>query len=188
MRRFFAVLTVVAAVVVSPVRVRVQHLQRQKSSARCTSRRRARAPVTAASTMRWPCSTRSSFRRRSPVRQVLKGDPDVWHRGVGHRDEHLGQSVCRACAPRRSFRMVWWPWVARRRSARKASGSANTSAPSRCSTPKATRRTSARARWRTKIAMERIYKKYPEDLEAAAFYALAVDQTALPTERHSRTN
>src|SRR5439155_1011364 len=32
-------------------------------------------------------------------------------------------------------------------------------------------------------AMERIYTKYPTDLEAAAFYALAVDQTALPTDK-----
>ena len=32
-------------------------------------------------------------------------------------------------------------------------------------------------------AMERIYTKYPKDLEAAAFYALAVDQTALPTDK-----
>ena len=32
-------------------------------------------------------------------------------------------------------------------------------------------------------AMEPIYTKYPDDLEAAAFYALAVDQTALPTDK-----
>jgi hypothetical protein len=32
-------------------------------------------------------------------------------------------------------------------------------------------------------AMEQIYKKYPKDLEAAAFYALAVNQTALPTDK-----
>ena len=32
-------------------------------------------------------------------------------------------------------------------------------------------------------AMEGIYKKYPKDLEAAAFYALSVDQTALPTDK-----
>src|SRR5947209_2619628 len=32
-------------------------------------------------------------------------------------------------------------------------------------------------------AMERIYTKYPTDLEAAAFYALSVDQTALPTDK-----
>ena len=32
-------------------------------------------------------------------------------------------------------------------------------------------------------AMEQIYAKYPKDLEAAAFYALAVDQTALPTDK-----
>jgi hypothetical protein len=32
-------------------------------------------------------------------------------------------------------------------------------------------------------AMEQIYKKYPKDLEAAAFYALAVDQTAQPTDK-----
>ena len=32
-------------------------------------------------------------------------------------------------------------------------------------------------------AMEKIYKKYPKDLEAAAFYALAVDQTAPPTDK-----
>jgi len=32
-------------------------------------------------------------------------------------------------------------------------------------------------------AMEQIYTKYPNDLEAAAFYALAVDQTALPTDK-----
>ncbi len=32
-------------------------------------------------------------------------------------------------------------------------------------------------------AMERIYTKYPNDLEAAAFYALAVDQTAPPTDK-----
>jgi glyoxylase-like metal-dependent hydrolase (beta-lactamase superfamily II) len=32
-------------------------------------------------------------------------------------------------------------------------------------------------------AMERIYKTYPNDLEAAAFYALAVDQTAPPTDK-----
>jgi 1,2-phenylacetyl-CoA epoxidase PaaB subunit len=32
-------------------------------------------------------------------------------------------------------------------------------------------------------AMEQIYKKYPKDLEAAAFYALAVDQTAPPTDK-----
>ncbi len=32
-------------------------------------------------------------------------------------------------------------------------------------------------------AMEQIYTKYPKDLEAAAFYALAVDQTALPTDK-----
>jgi hypothetical protein len=32
-------------------------------------------------------------------------------------------------------------------------------------------------------AMERIYKKYPKDLEAAAFYALSVDQTAPPTDK-----
>jgi tetratricopeptide (TPR) repeat protein len=41
-------------------------------------------------------------------------------------------------------------------------------------------------RTRTKAyeeAMERIYTKYPEDLEAAVFYALAVDQDALPTDK-----
>jgi tetratricopeptide (TPR) repeat protein len=32
-------------------------------------------------------------------------------------------------------------------------------------------------------AMEQIYTKYPKDLEAAAFYALSVDQTALPTDK-----
>ena len=32
-------------------------------------------------------------------------------------------------------------------------------------------------------AMEQIYTKYPNDLEAAAFYALSVDQTALPTDK-----
>jgi tetratricopeptide (TPR) repeat protein len=32
-------------------------------------------------------------------------------------------------------------------------------------------------------AMEKIYKKYPKDLEAAAFYALSVDQTAPPTDK-----
>jgi len=32
-------------------------------------------------------------------------------------------------------------------------------------------------------AMERIHEKYPKDLEAAAFYALAVDQTAPPTDK-----
>ena len=32
-------------------------------------------------------------------------------------------------------------------------------------------------------AMEQIYLKYSKDLEAAAFYALAVDQTALPTDK-----
>jgi AcrR family transcriptional regulator len=32
-------------------------------------------------------------------------------------------------------------------------------------------------------AMEQIYTKYPKDLEAAAFYALAVDQTAPPTDK-----
>jgi tetratricopeptide (TPR) repeat protein len=32
-------------------------------------------------------------------------------------------------------------------------------------------------------AMEQIYTKYPDDLEAAAFYALSVDQTALPTDK-----
>jgi tetratricopeptide (TPR) repeat protein len=32
-------------------------------------------------------------------------------------------------------------------------------------------------------AMEQIYAKYPQDLEAAAFYALSVDQTALPTDK-----
>ena len=32
-------------------------------------------------------------------------------------------------------------------------------------------------------AMAQIYTKYPKDLEAAAFYALSVDQTALPTDK-----
>ena len=32
-------------------------------------------------------------------------------------------------------------------------------------------------------AMERIYKTYPKDLEAAAFYALAANQTALPSDK-----
>ena len=32
-------------------------------------------------------------------------------------------------------------------------------------------------------AMEQVYKKYPDDKEAAAFYALAVNQTALPTDK-----
>jgi len=32
-------------------------------------------------------------------------------------------------------------------------------------------------------AMERIYTKYPNDREAAAFYALAIDQTAPPTDK-----
>ena len=32
-------------------------------------------------------------------------------------------------------------------------------------------------------AMERIYTTYPKDLEAAAFYALSVDQTAPPTDK-----
>ena len=32
-------------------------------------------------------------------------------------------------------------------------------------------------------AMEQIYTKYPDDLEATAFYALAVDQDALPTDK-----
>ena len=32
-------------------------------------------------------------------------------------------------------------------------------------------------------AMEQIYTKYPQDLEAAAFYALSVDQTAPPTDK-----
>jgi hypothetical protein len=32
-------------------------------------------------------------------------------------------------------------------------------------------------------AMERIYTRYPTDLEAAAFYALSVDQTAPPTDK-----
>jgi hypothetical protein len=32
-------------------------------------------------------------------------------------------------------------------------------------------------------AMEQIHAKYPNDLEAAAFYALSIDQTALPTDK-----
>ena len=32
-------------------------------------------------------------------------------------------------------------------------------------------------------AMEQIYRKYPDDREAATFYALAVNQTALPTDK-----
>jgi hypothetical protein len=32
-------------------------------------------------------------------------------------------------------------------------------------------------------AMEQIYKKYPQDREAAAFYAVSVNQTALPTDK-----
>jgi tetratricopeptide (TPR) repeat protein len=32
-------------------------------------------------------------------------------------------------------------------------------------------------------AMEQLYTKHPTDLEAAAFYALSVDQTALPTDK-----
>jgi hypothetical protein len=32
-------------------------------------------------------------------------------------------------------------------------------------------------------AMEQVHSKYPEDREAAAFYALAVNQTALPTDK-----
>jgi hypothetical protein len=32
-------------------------------------------------------------------------------------------------------------------------------------------------------AMQRIYNRYPDDLEAAAFYALSVDQTAPPTDK-----
>ena len=32
-------------------------------------------------------------------------------------------------------------------------------------------------------AMERVYRTYPDDREAAAFYALAVNQTALPTDK-----
>src|SRR5258708_6772081 len=32
-------------------------------------------------------------------------------------------------------------------------------------------------------AMAQIHAKYPKDLEAAAFYALSVDQTALPTDK-----
>ena len=32
-------------------------------------------------------------------------------------------------------------------------------------------------------AMEHVYRTYPEDREAAAFYALAVNQTALPTDK-----
>ena len=32
-------------------------------------------------------------------------------------------------------------------------------------------------------AMERVHAKYPKDLEAAAFYALSVDQDALPTDK-----
>src|SRR5215471_18905572 len=31
--------------------------------------------------------------------------------------------------------------------------------------------------------MEKIFTKYPDDFEAAAFYALAIDQDALPTDR-----
>jgi hypothetical protein len=31
--------------------------------------------------------------------------------------------------------------------------------------------------------MEKIFTKYPDDLEAAAFYALAIDQNALPTDK-----
>ena len=32
-------------------------------------------------------------------------------------------------------------------------------------------------------AMEKLYTKYPQDLEATVFYALAIDQTALPTDK-----
>ena len=32
-------------------------------------------------------------------------------------------------------------------------------------------------------AMEQVYRKYPSDTEAAAFYALSVNQTALPTDK-----
>jgi hypothetical protein len=32
-------------------------------------------------------------------------------------------------------------------------------------------------------AMEQVYLKYPEDREAAVFYALALDTTALPTDK-----
>jgi len=31
--------------------------------------------------------------------------------------------------------------------------------------------------------MEQVYLKYPEDREAAVFYALALDTTALPTDK-----
>ena len=43
--------------------------------------------------------------------------------------------------------------------------------------------TSARGRSPTRTRWSSIYKKYPKDLEAAAFYALAVDQTAPPTDK-----
>ena len=44
-------------------------------------------------------------------------------------------------------------------------------------------RRSGRACWRTRRGMERVSRENPDDMEATIFYALAVNQTALPTDK-----
>ena len=101
---------------------------------------------------------------------------------MGHRDGHVGQSVRGAASPARDHRRLGCR-RARQEGRRENRSRARLHRRGRaplygCRSLDQRARTLAYEQ-----AMEQIYKTYPKDLEAAAFYALAVDQTAPPTDK-----
>ena len=91
MRRFFAVLTMAAAVVTSPVRVRVQSSPAPEKLGNVHFETSCGGSV--AGDFDHAMALLHSFEFPAAIagfEQVLKGDPGVRHRGLGHRDERLG--------------------------------------------------------------------------------------------------
>ena len=159
--------------------------RRRRSSAACTSRRRARAERRPPpSTAPWRCCTRSRFRRRGrPSRACCSQDPScaMAHWGIamtnwGNPFAGIAAAKALVAEGRRPSREP------RRETDDAARTGLHRRGRARCS--RTTRPwISGRACSPTSGRWSRSTGQNPEDREAAAFYALAVNQTALPTDK-----
>ncbi len=115
--------------------------------------------------------------------EVAQKDPScgIAHWGVAMA--WLGQPLRLAAAPRRLWPTAPPPSPAPGPPARRASASSTTSPRSRPSTGTTTRSTTGRGPWPTRRRWSSFAARYPDDREAAIFYALALNATALATDK-----
>ena len=117
------------------------------------------------------------------VRRRVGEGPLVRDGPLGRGAQPMGQSICRASLAAADRARASRHSDARRRRARRRRASARTSPPPPSCLRAATPRPSARAPSPTSRAWNGSCANFPGDMEARIFYALAVNQTALASDK-----